>query len=154
MLREVRMKQQMLLTGKQQGLTLVEVLIALVLIGLITGITLPNFNQLLASVEGKAAQRQVVSIFKKLRTKAVTEGVQQKVEVRKDGFNYQTPTGAELSFKANIKDVKLEQGSSPILFYPNGSSSGAELSVRTKNGRQLKIEVDRITAEVVVEVKE
>lgn len=154
MLLEVRMKRLMLLIGKEQGLTLVEVLLALVLIGLITGITLPNFNQLLSSVEGKAAQRQVISIFKKLKTKAVTEGVQQKVEVNKDGFSYQTPEGAKLSFKANIKEVKLEAGSSPILFYPNGSSSGAQLLVRTKNGRQLKIEIDPITAGVVAEVKE
>ena len=143
-------REQMLLIGKQKAFTLIEVVIGLVLMGLIVGITLPNFNQLLASVDQKAANRQVINLFNELKSKAVTEGQKQSVEIKNNRFIY-NPGGEKVVFGRGIKKVKINSGSNPIYFYPNGSCSGAQLLLITNNGHKIKVHLDKITAQTTVE---
>lgn len=141
----------MLLIGKQQGFTLVEILLALVVIGLVVGIILPNFNQLVESVEQKAANRQVVNLLQKLKKQAVTTGQKQEVMIKQQQFVYYTQAGEEITWGRGIKTVKVQSGAQPICFYPNGSSSGAQLLLITATGSRIKIKIDKITGQVIVE---
>ena len=141
----------MSLIGKQEAFTLIEVLLALILMGLIVGITLPNFNQLLESVDHKAANRQVINLFKKMQSKAVTSGRKQEIILKQEQFVYYTQAGEKITFGRGIKEIKLKKGSNPICFYPNGRSSGVQLLLITDTGNKMNINLDKITAQAVVE---
>ena len=146
-----QVKGLMLLIGKEQGFTLVEILLAVILIGLVVGIILPNFNQLLESVEQKSAQRQVVNLLQKLKSKAITAGQKQRVSIKEQQFIYYTQAGEKMTVEHGIKAIKLQSGSQPICFYPNGSSSGGQLLLITDQGLKIRIKIDKITGRAVVE---
>lgn len=147
----MKAKGLMLRIGSTKGLTLIEVLLALVIMGLIISITLPNFNQLLESVDQKAARRQMVNLFNKLQRKAVTAAQIEKVRIENNRLIYRNSAGEKTVFGRGMQQIKLEKGSNPLSFYPNGSSSGVQLLLITNNGNKIKIEVDKITGQTTVE---
>jgi len=143
----------MLLIGSNQGFTLIELLLVIVLIGVIVGLTLPNFIVLLESIEFKTTSRQVLNLFNKLSLQSIIDGQKQVVNIQGNNLVYQTKAGEKVTFGRGIREIKLKDGTTPIYFYPTGRSSGAKLLLVTNNGYQTTIVIDEITAKAAVEDK-
>ncbi|MBM7623784.1 prepilin-type N-terminal cleavage/methylation domain-containing protein [Sporohalobacter salinus] len=140
----------MLLIGSNKGFTLIEILIAVVLIGVVVGITLPNFAGLMKTIDFKTTSRKVINLFNKLSVKAITDGQKQEVKIEKNQLIYRSPSGRKQVFGKEIREIKLSKGRTPICFYPNGSSSGANLLLVTNEGQKIEVTIDKITAEAAV----
>jgi prepilin-type N-terminal cleavage/methylation domain-containing protein len=71
---------------RHQGLTLLELLIALVILALLLGLGVPSFSSLLAENRGRAAMSQMRALFAFARQQALTTGQRTTVcAVRRDG---------------------------------------------------------------------
>ena len=150
MLLEVKGRQLMLLTGKQEGFTLIEIIVAVVLLGIVVGVTLPNFAALMETIDFKTTSRKVINLFNKVGQKAITAGQKQEVVVEKNQLLYHSPSGEKHVFSKGIREIKVNEGQTPICFYPNGSSSGANLLFVTKEGQKIEVTIDKITAQASV----
>ncbi|TDX53279.1 pilus assembly FimT family protein [Orenia marismortui] len=147
---------KILLTGKEKGFTLLEVLISIVLITLIIGIVLPAFDILFDSVTGKTTERKVINLFAKIRNKAITSNSKQSILVVDDTLIYQGDNGEKIKFNKAIKRItvnnKKEDSSEGkmIHFFPNGTSSGASLNFVMNNDREFELVIDKVTGRTEV----
>ncbi|WP_018248978.1 pilus assembly FimT family protein [Orenia marismortui] len=147
---------KILLTGKEKGFTLLEVLISIVLITLIIGIVLPAFDILFDSVTGKTTERKVINLFAKIRNKAITSNSKQSILVVDDTLIYQGDNGEKIKFNKAIKRItvnnKKEDSSEgkTIRFFPNGTSSGASLNFVMNNDKEFELVIDKVTGRTEV----
>ena len=154
----------MIIKKNRQGFTLLELLIVLVLIGLITGLSVPYLGGSLGGTQLKSSANRIGAILRYARNLTVSEQYgwtvafefeQQRVvlapsdveheEEDKRERIYQLPEGVFLVSEGN-EDIQ-------ILFYPAGNSSGGEIELRGKSKIRYRISVDFITGIVDVTVK-
>jgi len=135
----------MLLTGKK-GFTLLEVLIVLIIMGVVTGFLLPNFDTIHRSIQLNLRERKLINLFRQARKQAITANKPQKIEVRGTSFLYQPSDAEFVEFNQGIVKIELIENSEDIIiFYPDGTSSGAELIIHLENEQKLKFKIDTIS---------
>jgi type IV fimbrial biogenesis protein FimT len=132
----------------KKGFTLVELLVALAIAGVLTGLALPSLKQWIEGIKVKQVARQIVTDLQLAKTRAVSEGIQYKVYFNTAAAKYYIQKGdlssgsttwttvgtvRELSNAANpyyARDVALSNNfpsSCPdcVIFSPTGSASPA-----------------------------
>jgi type II secretion system protein H len=77
----------------QQGLTLIEVLVAVVIIGIAAALAAPNFSSWIENYSIRTAGRQLVSDLQLAKMKAVSHGVQHRVSFNVAGKSYTIEQG-------------------------------------------------------------
>src|SRR5262245_38114851 len=70
--------------GPSQGFTLLELILAMLLMGLAVAVSYPTLSRGSASLELRAAGRDVLNIFRYAREKAITEGAGSRVVVERE----------------------------------------------------------------------
>lgn len=123
-------------TGKSDpcsGLTLLEVIVVLALIGLLGAIALPRLDQRVSSGEVQAAAEDLRGLMTLARARAIGTATTVRLEVDQNARSFAVPEiDRRLVLKPSIH-AKVTSGVSPgqapgaALFSPNGSSSGAEI---------------------------
>jgi general secretion pathway protein H len=143
------------------GFTFIEMTVVLIIVALGTALAVPLIEGGFDAREVRRAARQIASTMHFCRGEAVALGQPQELVI--DTYNngiHTTEWGrwAVLTERAIITDVHggraLGDGVVQILFYPNGSTSGAEVLVASRRDRfqnRLRIALDPLLGTVRVE---
>jgi len=143
------------------GFTLLEMVVVLLIIGIGTVLVVPMIEGGFDSREVRRAARQIASTMHYCRGEAVSLGAPQEMVIDTYRNTIHT-TGwdrwAVLTDRAMIVDVhggnSLGDGMVQVLFFPNGSTSGAEIVVGSRNDRfanRIRISLDPLIGSVRVE---
>lgn len=134
------------LTGKRTGYTLVEILIALVLISITLAIVLPSFDKFLGSVASKTTPKKILNILINVRDSAIISGEKQSIDINKNKIIYIDKTGEKIDFSHGVNNIQLEKPQdNKIEFYPDGTSSGGSMIFKIDEGKKYRIKIDSVT---------
>ncbi len=139
-----------------QGFSLLELMVILMVVALAVGIVMPSFSRGLRTLELQTAGRDLITHMRHARSQAIARQkvfrivlVQEEDEGVPDSYIFAD------EFEQEIKKVFLPEGVSVeteeqefpvrISFYANGRSSGALFTLRRETGRPMRIRVDPIT---------
>lgn len=140
----------------QAGFTLLEMVVALVILGLATVLVLPDRLGGGGAVELKAAAREVASGLRRTRDAAITTNSETVFTVdvagrswrAVDGRERPVPRAAGISV-VTAKSEILNSGAADIRFFPEGGSTGG--GIRLERGGQIyTIKVDWLTGRIEV----
>jgi len=143
--------------GDSEGLTLLEIVIAVFLIAAAVAVSIPALTRGRASLNLHTAGRDVIAVMRYAREKAVTgmEEVRVVLEREKGTISLVSETGEgdrstslprHVSFERfTFGREEVRQGPLLIRFLANGSAESAEILLRADNGAALIIVTDSIT---------
>jgi prepilin-type N-terminal cleavage/methylation domain-containing protein len=141
-------------TSRERGFTLLEIMIALVVIVLVLSAAYPSLSRGTASLSLMTTGRDILNTFRYAREKAVTEQTGIRVAVDRENqkllLTDDFGEGAReylLPEKVRIKSVTLggaETAENPavVRFLPNGGSDRAEILLQSETGGFLKVVSD------------
>jgi len=156
------MRHQPLSAKNQSGFTLLELLVVLVLLGIIAVLVAPGLGGSLDNAKLKTASRELLAALRVQRSAAITQGkiitlsfTRDEPSYRIDGELVILAAGLSVVYQAatgTTSDGGLGQqlpdgGNNHLVFYPDGSSSGALLQLRLGEGLRY-IRVDWLTGAV------
>ncbi len=158
---------------RNRGFSLIEILVALVLLGLSLGLAAPSLSHLLRTVELKGAAQKLSAILRNCRSEAI-----HRVEVYRVLFNPQSrqirvqgvesTRGGDEEKEASVSErtyvlpegiqMKGDPSASassatelpPIEFYPNGGSNGGRIFLASPDRVGYRIDVHFLTGSVTV----
>lgn len=141
-----------------RGFTLLELLVVLVVLALASAVAIPAVQSGWEARQIRQGTRQLASLMRGLRERAVRRGVQQEMIVDSDGQTIHWSEGETMSLPgaAWITGVRGgwrdQDGSVRVVFYPNGGTTGAGMIVAGQNdaGIRFAIEVDALLGSVVI----
>jgi type II secretion system protein H len=162
------------------GFTLIELLVVLVIIGLVSAFVGPRVIAPFGGLHVKTAAREIAGTLRYNRSRAISEKIFRVAVLDLDARQVRifsvpgaaayspeeqlTETPADMTYglpegvgfeKAVSDEETIQTGRFPIVFFPNGSSSGGEVVISGKSGRQFGITVDAVTGMVgVAEVEQ
>ncbi|MBI5557271.1 MAG: GspH/FimT family pseudopilin [Deltaproteobacteria bacterium] len=164
----------------RQGFTLLELLIVLVLVGLMSGLTLPRFSGSLTSIQAKSAVNKVAAMLRHARNQAVSSQTAQLVlfdfsgsrviscppeafpqagiksvdawlaDAGKDVRSYQLPENVRIQ-PDEAQEKNDTSAMMKMVFFPSGNCTGGKIIFTGKQGRFYRVSVDFITA--IVEIQ-
>ncbi|TGD74107.1 type II secretion system protein [Mangrovimicrobium sediminis] len=130
-----------------RGFTLVELVIAMAIAGLLIAVTVPGSRKLYQSMQYNQSVRGVLGLLHEARRKALDSGKPQDVELDTEALQItlndktrQLPEGFQLSVSTASEMNRQNLG--VIRFYPEGSSTGGDLEIVSPTGRGVHITVD------------
>jgi general secretion pathway protein H len=138
---------------RQAGFTIVELLVAITIIGLVLAVAVPSSMRSYQSMQYRSAVTDVISILTSARHAAVNQGTAQDVKIN-------TVTG-ELRLGTTVKflpsDInvvvhsvgELNEGNVGVIrFYPEGGSSGGGVDLELPTRSAVRINVDWLMGRV------
>ncbi|MBU0673219.1 MAG: GspH/FimT family pseudopilin [Proteobacteria bacterium] len=154
----------------QKAFSLLELMVVMVVIGLITAVTAPNFGRALAPLQARSSVKKIAAILRYARSQAVTrQGIYRvhfdfpgrEVELRADpAVTPEAPAGgtpgiarSEIYTLPENVTFQTAGGGAALLadtvyaisFYPAGNSSGGEVTITGRSGHAYGVKVDFIT---------
>ncbi len=133
---------------KQDGRTLLELMVVVAIIGIVAAMATPNFWALNSRIQGRCATEEIASELRLARQLAITH--RDRVRVVFD-FEQQTlvaqfVNGAAIhhTYRYGDKGIVIEESSAgpEILFHPSGRSATATtIQLRSKEGLVRKLTV-------------
>jgi type II secretion system protein H len=153
---------------KDNGFTLLELVLVLLLMGLIAGLTLPFVASTLDRLKLQSEVRQIASTLQFARSEAISKKtlLTIKIDIDKNQYWLTMPKQDEISQSKPIdetvrildyqsSDKTLTEGSFRILFYPRGNSSGGTLRFQSINDKEEEniyaVIIDPITGKPKIE---
>ena len=134
----------MLLIGKEKGFTLLEVLIVIIFIVILIGVSLPNFDQFLDSIEIRGQLRKVEHYCRGARERSITQNIVVEIKVNDDGLLLKQGDGNIIDYELEIKNRNIDE----ITYYPDGSSSGGIFSIAILDKYLYTVNIDPITGKL------
>lgn len=129
------------------GFTLVELMVAMVIAGLLMAAAVPASIRFYESIQYRQAVRDVITLLGSARYRALNTGKAQDVvidprggELRLDGEIRELPPGINLVVRTAKEVNRDDQG--VIRFYPEGGSSGGDLDLERPGADATRISVD------------
>ena len=136
-----------------RGFTLLELLAALAIAGLVLAVSVPASVKMYDSMRYRETVRELITLFASARYQAINSGFAQNVEVHPDLGELRlnqvvklVPAGVRLfvesSAELNLNNVGI------IRFYPEGGSSGGSVDIQRSTGAGVKVSVDWLLGSV------
>lgn len=142
---------------RARGLTLLELLIVLVLIGLITAVTIPILGNGVSTTQLRSAAREVAAGLRTARGQAITQRTESVLvlDVAARAFSVPPDTrthpinpGIELKLYTAAHDI-VNENVGAIRFYPDGGSTGGRVTL-SAGERKYDVDVDWLTGRVAI----
>ena len=145
---------------QEEGFTLLELLIVIVIIASVSAITLPSLSKGSETLHLRTASRDILNTFRYAREKAVTEqsGMQVIFDKGNSDLTLSDSMGQTIRSYALPYDVKIYRmavgksetmdNSLSVQFLPNGSSERAQIILRSTAGSQMRIINDPLSGGV------
>ncbi len=131
----------------QSAFTLVELMVAIAIVGLLMAVTVPGSIRMYESIQYRQAVRDVLTTLANARQLAVDRGRPQDVafdpergQVSLGEDTQQLPDGFQMSVTTASEVNRQSLG--VIRFYPEGSSTGGDVDIASPTGRGVRISVD------------
>ena len=132
---------------EQCAFTLVEMMVAIAIVGLLMAVTVPGSIRMYESIQYRQVVRDVLTTLGSARHLAVDRGRAQDVAFDPDRRQVslgddiqQLPDGFELTVTTASEVNRQNVG--VIRFYPEGSSTGGDVDIASPTGRGVRISVD------------
>jgi len=144
----------------ERAFTLIEITVVRVIIAIVTVLAVQMMEAGFEAREGRRAARQIAATMHYCRGEALGLGEPQELVIDPVGNKIHT-TGwarwAVLTDRAVIEDVQgglpIGDGRVQVLFFPNGSTSGAEIVLASRKNRlenRLRVALDPLIGTVRV----
>jgi general secretion pathway protein H len=139
------------------GLTLLELLIVLVLIGLMAAVTIPILGSGVSTTQLRSAAREVAAGLRTARGQAITQRAESVLvlDVAARAFSVPPDTrvhpinpGIELKLFTAAHDI-VNENVGAIRFYPDGGSTGGRVTL-SSGERKYDVDVDWLTGRVAI----
>ena len=143
---------------RQAGVTLLELLIVIALMGIVAALVVPMFGGPVSTSELRATARQLAAGLRLARSEAVSERREtflvvdvagKRFKVDREAREHALPAKVELKLFTAQNDLVSENVGS-IRFYPDGGSNGGRITVAS-GPRKFDVDVDWLTGRVSIE---
>lgn len=138
---------------RQRGFTMLELLAAITIVGLLLAIAVPASVRFYESIQYRQAVREVITALASARYNAVNSGRAQDVAVdpaantiELNGERTLLPGGINVAVHSTRELNRDRRG--VIRFYPEGGSSGGDIDLEQAGGRGVRISVDWLVGRV------
>ena len=139
--------------ARQSGFTMVELLVAIAIVGLLMAVAVPGSVRFYQSMQYRQAVRDVLTTLGEARHQAMDKGQAQDVGFDPDELKIQyqedllqLPKGFELTVTTASEVNRENLG--VVRFYPEGGSTGGDIDVVSPSGRGVRISVDWLMGSV------
>jgi general secretion pathway protein H len=141
----------------ENGVTLLELLIVLILMALIAGIAIPMLGGGVSSTDLKSATREVAAGLRFARDQAIAQRVESLLELNLDGRTFRVPPDPRTHRLPERLDLKLytaqrdlvSEKVGAIRFFPDGGSNGGRITLAAGE-RKYDVDVDWLTGRVSI----
>lgn len=139
------------------GVTLLELLIVLMLMGLIAALTIPTFSGGVSTTELKSAAREVAAGLRLARGQAITQKAEAALELDVAARSFRVPPDTRLHALPSGIDLKLFTAQRDLVndkvgairFFPDGGSNGGRITLAVGE-RKYDVDVDWLTGRVAI----
>ncbi len=141
----------------QIGVTMLELILVLALMGIIASLVIPMLGSGVSTSELKSSARQLAAGLRLARSEALAtrhetflalDVEQRKFKVGGDPREFQLPVRSELKLYTAQKDLVSEKVGA-IRFYPDGGSTGGRITIASGE-RKYEVDVDWLTGRVTI----
>lgn len=137
------------------GFSLLELMVALAIAALVVGVASPGAMRLYDSMQYRSAVGDITAALSTARYSAITRGQPVDVTLIPDLHEYHVagqrnkplPKAVRLT-AITAAELNVDEQSAVIRFYPDGSSSGGNLSLERANGAGVMLNVDWLLGRV------
>jgi len=140
----------------QRGFTLLELMVAFVIAGLLLAVAVPASYRFYESMQYRQAVRTVVTTLAAARYQAINRGRAQDVEI--DPFAHSLAFNGEVTglpddLQLTVHSAgELNRGRTGVIrFYPEGGASGGGIDLQRADGSGVRISVDWLMGRVTQE---
>ncbi len=126
----------------ERGFTLTEVIVVLALIAILTAISVPPFVQWMSNAKYRASARNVQSILRETRSKAINTNLEHRVEFESNNRRYRVKQGNRSCYSNNwstIIDwtnfpagVNMKANVAAIHINPNGTANAGTIAIQNE----------------------
>lgn len=138
------------------GFTMIELLAAITIVGMLLAVTVPASMRFYQSIQYRQAVRDVVTVLSSARYAAVNTGRAQDVainpktnELQFNDKHTRLPQGLHLVVTSAREVNREEEG--VIRFYPEGGSSGGGIDIERPGADGVRVSVDWLVGSVTQE---
>ena len=141
---------------RARGVSLLELLIVLMIIGFVSAITIPMLSGGVSNSELRSAARQLAAGLRLARSEAVTQRRETFLVVDLAGRRFKVDRAEEHALPKNM-ELKLftaqrdlvDASTGSIRFYPDGGSNGGRITLGSGE-RKYEVDVDWLTGRVAI----
>jgi general secretion pathway protein H len=142
---------------RQSGVTLLELLIVLAIMGFIAGIAVPMFSSGVSTTQLKSAAREVAAGLRLARDQAIAQRNETlwQIDVAARAFNvppdprvHHLPERIEIKLFAAQSDL-VGDNLGAIRFFPDGGSNGGRVTLASGE-RKFEVDVDWLTGRIAI----
>jgi len=151
------MKRLSLVASRPRGVTLLELLVVLTLMGFIVAIVLPTFGGGVSTAALKSAAREVAAGLRYARGQAIAQRTEALLVLDVDAHTFTLPPDTQLHRLPERLELKLYTAQRDLVsdkigairFFPDGGSTGGRITLASGE-RKLDVDVDWLTGRVTI----
>ena len=142
---------------RQAGVTLLELLIVIALMGIVAALVVPMFGGPVSTSELRATARQLAAGLRLARSEAVSERREtflvvdvagKRFKIDREAREHALPSKVDLKLFTAQNDL-VSENVGAIRFYPDGGSNGGRITVAA-GARKFNVDVDWLTGRVAI----